>query len=71
MFANASPKIFMLNSFLEVLTTEAKDTRKYILAGNGGKEVLNINLEKKLTTGLLDLDLSGDESTAAEGTQAN
>ena len=68
---NASPKIFMLNSFLEVLTTEAKDTRKYILAGNGGKEVLNINLEKKLTTGLLDLDLGSDEGGAAEGTQAN
>ena len=68
---NASPRIFMLNSFLDVMTGEAAKARKYILAGNGGREVLNINLEKKITSGLLDLNLSDEEPEKVQGDMPN
>ena len=62
----AAPRIFMLNSLLDVLLTNGKETRKYVMAGNTAKEVFNLNLEKKLNASLLDLNLDSDEEPAAD-----
>ena len=61
----AAPRIFMLNSFLDVMLTNGKNTRKYVMAGNTAKEVFNLNLEKKLNASLLDLNLDSDDGQDA------
>ena len=47
-------------SFLDVMKEAGQKSRKYVLAENFGKEVLILNLEKKIKSSLLDLNL-GDE----------
>jgi len=55
---DASPKLFVLRSFLDVLENEGAPARKYVVAAEGGAEVFIINLEEKQRVDLLeDLDL--------------
>lgn len=54
---DASPAIFKLNSFLEAFDTATKESRKYLITGEPFQEVFNLDLEKKVNAGLLDLDL--------------
>ncbi|MBR6057712.1 MAG: hypothetical protein IKP58_06040 [Victivallales bacterium] len=56
----SSPDVFKLYSFLDVMKEAGQKSRKYVLAENFGKEVLILNLEKKIKSSLLDLNL-GDE----------
>lgn len=53
----AAPELFKLNSFLEVMATSGGTTRKYIMTNQNIHEVLTLNLEKKLRSSLLDLNL--------------
>ncbi|MDD4097370.1 MAG: hypothetical protein PHC30_01240 [Lentisphaeria bacterium] len=53
----AEPSLFKLNSFLEVMATAGAPARKYILANQDNREVLILNLEKRLRSSLLDLNL--------------
>jgi len=53
----ASPKLFMLDSFLNVLHESGSQTRKYVLTTSDNREVFILNLEKKLRSSLLDLNL--------------
>ena len=65
---DASPALFVLRSYLDVLENEAAETRKYVVAAqNGGDEVIVINLEPKLGSKLTDLYLGEDEGEAASG----
>ncbi|MBR6372024.1 MAG: hypothetical protein IKS20_02470, partial [Victivallales bacterium] len=59
---NASPRLFKLNSYLELLSGNSS-ARKYILATANAKEVLELNLEKKMNASLLDLNLGEEEKT--------
>ena len=59
---NASPRLFKLNSYLEILSGSSS-ARKYILATANAKEVLELNLEKKMNASLLDLNLGEEEKT--------
>lgn len=63
---NASPQLFKLNSFLEIFDTNAAGARKYILTGSPELEVLNLDLEKKINSSLLDLNLEPDEEPAPQ-----
>jgi len=63
---NAAPRIFKLNTFLEVLNNEASNVRKYVIASSASKEVVNLNLEKKLKSSLLDLNLDSSDETPNE-----
>ena len=54
----ASPELYMLSTYLDVLLSEGRAARKYILTGGMSQEVLILNLEKKLRSSLLDLNLS-------------
>ena len=56
----AEPSLFKLNSFLDVMATDGAPARKYILTNKDNREVLIFNLEKKLRSSLLDLNLSMD-----------
>jgi membrane protease subunit HflK len=58
----AEPSLFKLNSFLDVMATDGAPARKYILTNKDNREVLILNLEKKLRSSLLDLNLSMDEN---------
>ena len=58
---NSCPEVFKLYSFLDMMTASGSKSRKYILSDSLGKEVIQLNLEKKLKSRLLDLNL-GDES---------
>ncbi len=60
---SASPDLFKLNSYLELLSNNTGGARKYVIASGAAKEVLNLNLEKKLNASLLDLNL-GEETPA-------
>lgn len=53
----AEPSLFKLNSFLDVMATAGAPARKYILTNKENREVLVLNLEKKLRSSLLDLNL--------------
>lgn len=54
----ASPELFTLGAYLDVFLEEGKHARKYVLAGDAKmNEVLILNLEKKLKSSLLDLNL--------------
>ena len=55
----ASPRLFALNSFLEVLENEGAAVRKYVVSTTAGLEVYTIDLKEKLRSDLLDLDLGG------------
>jgi regulator of protease activity HflC (stomatin/prohibitin superfamily) len=52
----ASPELFMLYSYLDVLETGTRDTRKYIIAAEG-HEVIQVDLQKKLRPDLLDVEI--------------
>jgi membrane protease subunit HflK len=54
---NASPELFKLDSFLGVLDESGQKVRKYVLTNEQNREVLILNLEKKLRSSLLDLNL--------------
>lgn len=54
---NASPDLFVLRSFLDVLETEGKKVRKYVVGTETSDEIFILDLQKKLRTDLLDLDL--------------
>jgi len=54
---HASPELFVLSSYLDVMVHEGSHARKYILASNIDQEVLILNLEKKLKSSLLDLNM--------------
>jgi regulator of protease activity HflC (stomatin/prohibitin superfamily) len=53
----ASPRLFVLNSFLDVLETEGAAIRKYVVATSKGTEVFVIDLKEKLRPDLLDLNV--------------
>jgi len=53
----ASPKLFVLNSYLDVLENEGAAIRKYVVATTRGTEVFVIDLKEKLRPDLLDLDV--------------
>ena len=53
----AAPELYVLSTYLDVLLNEGRDVRKYILTGGMSREVLILNLEKKLKSSLLDLNL--------------
>lgn len=53
----ASPELFVLSSYLDVMVEEGSKARKYILASSDVNEVLILNLEKKLKSSLLDLNI--------------
>jgi len=53
----ASPELYPLRTYLDVLETEARDTRKFIIGTDRGSETVIINLEEKLRKDLLDIDL--------------
>ena len=53
----SSPDVFKLYSFLNVMKEAGAKSRKYVLAENFGQEVLILNLEKKMKSSLLDLNL--------------
>lgn len=52
-----APQLYVLYSFLDVLESEGKGVRKFVVAADQGQEVLVFNLEKKARPDLLDLDL--------------
>ena len=54
---DASPQLFKLDSFLNVLNESGRQTRKYVLTNEQNREVVILNLEKKLRSSLLDLNL--------------
>lgn len=54
----ASPRMFVLNSFLDVLETDAATIRKYVVATERSHEVFILDLQEKLRPDLLDLDTS-------------
>lgn len=58
---DASPDVFLLRSFLDVLENEGAATRKYVVATSKGSEVIVVDLQKKLRPDLLDIDLAGEE----------
>ena len=53
---HASPELFTLYSYLDMLETNTKDIRKYVVAVTG-REVIQVDLAKKLRPDLLDLDV--------------
>jgi regulator of protease activity HflC (stomatin/prohibitin superfamily) len=53
----ASSELYVLSTYLDVLLNEGRHARKYILTGGMAQEVLILNLEKKLKSSLLDLNL--------------
>jgi regulator of protease activity HflC (stomatin/prohibitin superfamily) len=53
----AAPELYTLSTYLDVLLNEGRGVRKYILTGGMSQEVLILNLEKKLRSSLLDLNL--------------
>ncbi len=62
----ASPELFKLNSFLEVLNTQGASARKYVLTSKSDREVLIFNLEKKIRSSLLDLNVDSEPSAPAQ-----
>ncbi|MDT8391622.1 MAG: SPFH domain-containing protein [Lentisphaeria bacterium] len=58
---HASPALFPLHSFLDVLETETADRRKYIVTVKGGRETIVLNLEEKARTDLLDINLERED----------
>jgi regulator of protease activity HflC (stomatin/prohibitin superfamily) len=54
----ASPRLFVLNSFLDALETEGAALRKYVVATTRGSEMFVIDLKEKLRPDLLDLDVN-------------
>ncbi len=62
----ASPQLFMLYSYLDVLETATRDTRKYVVAAEG-REVIQVDLQKKLRPDLMDLAIpTKDQAPGAE-----
>ncbi len=57
----ASPAIFMLRSYLDMLEEQTAGIRKYIVATEKGEETIILNLEEKLRPDLLDIDLDREE----------
>jgi len=57
----ASPRLFVLNTFLNVLEKEGSLLRKYVVATSRASEVFILNMEKKLRPDLLDLNLEAGE----------
>ena len=57
----ASPNVFPLQSFLDVLETETADQRKYIVTVKGGRETIVLDLKEKPTSDLLDINLERKE----------
>ena len=55
---DASPELFVLNSFLDVLETDAAAVRKFVVASGRSTEVFIIDLQDKLRPDLLELDLT-------------
>jgi len=54
----ASPRMFVLNSFLDILENDAAAIRKYVVATERSREVFILDLQEKLRPDLLDLDTS-------------
>lgn len=61
---HASPELFVLSSYLDVMANEGRRARKYIVTGQHAKEVIILNLEKKMRSSLLDLNLSPEAPAA-------
>lgn len=59
----ASPELFLLSSYLDVIVNEGRSARKYVLATRDGQETLILNLEKKIRSSLLDLNMSNADDT--------
>jgi len=58
----AAPQLFVMRSYLDVLESEGRNARKYVVAAEHGTGVFVINLEEKLRPDLLDLDLNQQDS---------
>jgi len=58
---SASPELFVLSTYLDVMSKEGQNARKYIVCNQENKEVLILNLEKKLKSSLLDLNLDSGQ----------
>ena len=58
----ASPELFLLSSYLDIIVNEGKSARKYILSSREGRETLILNLEKKIRSSLLDLNMNETET---------
>ncbi|MBT4819833.1 MAG: hypothetical protein HON70_29245, partial [Lentisphaerae bacterium] len=54
---DASPNLFVLRSFLDVLENEGRNVRKYVIGTETSDETFVLDLEEKLRPDLLDLDL--------------
>ena len=54
----AAPKQYMLNSYFDAMEIGGSQARKFVVTGNADNEVLWLNLERKVRSGLLDLNLS-------------
>ena len=65
----AAPGIFRLNTFLDAFLEGAKNTRKYVMTSSAGREVFNLNLEKKINSNLLDLNLEEEQPAAEQPAQ--
>ena len=63
----AEPDVYMLRTFLDVLQTEAADTRKYIMAHENGKDVIVLDLKQKQQLDLLDIELDRTDGTEEQG----
>lgn len=57
----ASPKVFPLHSFLDVLETETAGRRKYVVTVRGGRETIVLNLEENARNDLLDINLERED----------
>ncbi len=62
----ASPELFMLYSYLDVMETGTRDTRKYVVATEG-REVIQVDLQKKLRPDLMDVEIPTKEPEPAAG----
>lgn len=54
----ASPELYVLYSYLDVMENEGRGVRKYVVGGDAARQVMVLNLEKKMRPDLLDLDVN-------------
>jgi regulator of protease activity HflC (stomatin/prohibitin superfamily) len=57
----ASPELYPLRTFLDLLETDAAGIRKFVVSFGDATEVTILNLEEKLRPDLLDVDLEAPE----------
>ncbi|MBI3881280.1 MAG: protease modulator HflK [Verrucomicrobia bacterium] len=60
----ASPEVYVRRQYLQTLTAAVAPVRKLVLGTSNASEVINLNLEDKIRTDLLDVTLPGTEKKA-------